>query len=88
MLDSAPLVCVPLCGLYARGGDSWSGFAEREEVFAAPCCLYKHTGEGTVVRTFGDPEPLSEAWELELPAFKEALRERMREALRAEKGAA
>ncbi len=65
-----------------------SSFAEYEEVFRmAVLWLHERAGEEAVVRAFGDPEPLNEAWGLPLPEFREALRSMVREALKGERAA-
>ncbi len=56
-----------------------SGYRERADLFKqAVLWLEKHGGEDVVMRAFGDPDPLEVDWQLELPKFKEALRERAR----------
>ncbi len=63
-----------------------NGYRERAELFKqAVLWVEEKGGEDAVVRAFGDPEPLEAAWELELPEFREALRERAREPLAAER---
>ena len=59
---------------------------ERADLFKqAVLWLEKKGGEDAVMRALGDPEPLEEAWQLEMTEFREALRERVREALAAER---
>ena len=59
-----------------------SGYRARADIFKqAVLWLEKKHGEDAVMLAFGDPEPLEEIWQLDLPAFKEAMRERVREAL-------
>lgn len=59
-----------------------NGYRERADFFKrAVLWLEKKGGEDAVMRAFGDPEPLEEDWRLPMPEFKEALRERAREAL-------
>jgi hypothetical protein len=66
-----------------------NGYRQRTDLFRrAVLWLEAKGGESAVLRAFGDPEPLEEAWELSLPEFKEALRSRVRDALEAGKGAA
>jgi hypothetical protein len=66
-----------------------SGYRARADFFKrAVLWLEKEGGEGAVMRAFADPEPLEVIWQLALPEFKQALRERAREALVAERGAA
>jgi hypothetical protein len=45
-------------------------------------------GEDAVLRAFGEPGPVDEAWGLSLPEFKLVLRARIREGLRVGRGAA
>ena len=50
--------------------------------------LHERGGDAAVIRAFGDPVPVDEAWEFALEEFKDLLRDRCREALEREKGAA
>ncbi len=50
--------------------------------------LHEWGGDAAVIRAFGDPAPIDEAWERDLEGFKGFLRERCREALEVEMGAA
>ena len=62
---------------------------DRASIFGqAVTYVHDQGGEDAVMRAFGDPEPLDEAWELPLEEFKHVLRERIREGLKAERGAA
>jgi hypothetical protein len=66
-----------------------NGYRERADLFKqAVLWLEEKGGEDAVMRAFGDPEPLEAAWQVDLPEFRKALRERAREALAAERGAA
>jgi hypothetical protein len=62
---------------------------ERATLFRQAVFWLEGKGGGEAVgRAFGDLGPLDAAWTLELPAFKEALRSLMREALEDREGAA
>jgi phenylpropionate dioxygenase-like ring-hydroxylating dioxygenase large terminal subunit len=62
---------------------------ERAELFLqAARWLHERGGDAAVVRAFGNPVPIDEAWERDLEGFKDFLRDRCREALEAERGAA
>jgi hypothetical protein len=62
---------------------------ERADVFLrAAHFLHEQGGDASVIRAFGDPAPINEAWELPLEEFKEFLWGRRREALEPERGAA
>jgi hypothetical protein len=62
---------------------------DRASIFRqAVTYVHDQAGEADVLRVFGDPKPLDEAWELALEEFKQVLRERIREGLKAERGAA
>ena len=64
-------------------------YRERSDLFKrAVLWLEEQGGEDAVMRAFGDPEPLEAGWQLDLPEFRKTLRERAREALAAERGAA
>lgn len=64
-------------------------YRERAEIFRqAVLWLEEQGGDSTVMRAFGDPEPLDAIWQLELPEFREALRRLVRAALAADRGAA
>ena len=66
-----------------------SSQSERAELFRRAVLWLEAKGDAdAVVRAFGDPGPVDEAWALELPVFKEALRSIMREALEDKEGAA
>lgn len=50
--------------------------------------LHSKGGGAAVVRAFGNPVPIDAAWERDMEGFKDFLRERCREALELERGAA
>jgi hypothetical protein len=50
--------------------------------------LHERGGDAAVIRAFGGAEAVNEAWELPFEDFKEFLRQRCREALAPERGAA
>ncbi len=50
--------------------------------------LHAKGGNAAVVRAFGNPVPIDEAWERDLEGFRSFLRERCREALETRRGAA
>ncbi len=63
-----------------------NGYRERADLFKrAVLWLEEKGGEDAVMRAFGDPEPLTTAWQLELSEFREPLRALAREALAAER---
>jgi hypothetical protein len=65
------------------------GHRERAGLFLqAARWLHERGGDAAVVRAFGDPALIEEAWELDLEGFKEFLRSRCREALETRRGAA
>jgi hypothetical protein len=65
------------------------GHRERADVFLrAARFLHEQGGSEAMLRALGDPAPVNEAWELPLEDFKEFLRQRCREALAPERGAA
>ena len=47
--------------------------------------LHEWGGDAAVIRAFGDPTPIDEAWERDLEGFKDFLRDRCREALERER---
>ena len=62
---------------------------ERASLFLrAARFLHEQGGDAAVIRAFADPTPINEAWELPLEDFKQFLRDRCREALAPERGAA
>ena len=50
--------------------------------------LHERGGDAAVVRAFGNPVPINEAWERDLEEFKDFLRDRCRDALETRRGAA
>ena len=50
--------------------------------------LHEQGGEAATVEALGDAQAINAAWELPLDGFKEFLRQRCREALAPERGAA
>ena len=63
------------------GGDV-SAHGQRSVLFKrAVRWLYEQAGDDAVLEAFGDPEPINEAWELDLESFKEYLRGRCRAAI-------
>jgi hypothetical protein len=65
------------------------GYRERAELFKrAILWTHEQGGERAVMEAFGDPDPIDEAWELDVPEFRGFLQERCREALGAGRGSA
>ncbi len=65
------------------------GHRERADVFLrAARWLRERGGDVAVIRAFGDPAPMDEAWELPLENLEGFLRQRRRVALESERGAA